>query len=244
MCKSTAQGGQRCASHTRDPYTRAFHHIAQRHDIDFQDLKTLEATALDYAGTSEGQVQIAKDLAETPFSLGVVHATLKSALRLGNIRIQSTQEGNALFASLARATNPKPVQPKLESTKVELSWDEVIEQVPAYANDEGIYYATIVLAHATNENPEPDGEGELLFTLQEIPLDQISQPLLVGQDNPRVAEAMNGYSNKTKVPPVILVHRCETYYIADGNHRISGAKYSGKTTIMAFVAESPLTILF
>jgi uncharacterized ParB-like nuclease family protein len=233
MCKSVAQGGQRCANHTRGPYLAAFHHIARRYDIDFQDLKNLEATALDYAGTPEGQIQIAKDIAETPFSLGVVQATLKSALRQGNIRIQSTKEGNALFASLARSSQLK--------AKTELSWDEVADQVPVYADDDGIHHAAIFLAYASEENLEPNGEAELVFALREIPLEQISQPRLVGQENPRVSEAIRGYTEKADVPPVVLIHRSGVYHLADGNHRLSAAKHAGKNTIMAFVAESPIT---
>jgi hypothetical protein len=89
MCKSSAEGGKRCAGHTEAPYRQAFAQFESGQSYSVADLDKLKKVAIAYAGTKQGQRAIAADAmgyedAEYPEQIAVL-VTLQVALHQGQI---------------------------------------------------------------------------------------------------------------------------------------------------------------
>lgn len=89
MCKSSAEGGKRCAGHTGAPYREAFSKFKYGQSYPVADLNKLKEMATAYAGTKPGQRAIAADAmgyedADDPAQIAVL-VTLEEALRQGQV---------------------------------------------------------------------------------------------------------------------------------------------------------------
>lgn len=94
MCKSLAEGGQRCAAHTRPVYERSVTALVEAGDSPTLDmLETLEAAATEYASTSEGMERVTLDLARTEaHGKWDYAALLRAALTKGRLRAEANRE--------------------------------------------------------------------------------------------------------------------------------------------------------
>lgn len=92
MCKSIAEGGQRCAAHTRPAYEAAVRQLVAG-PVDVAALEALERAAADYASTGEGQTRLAEAVAKTE-SIGRWDeaAVLRAALAKGRLHAEAARE--------------------------------------------------------------------------------------------------------------------------------------------------------
>jgi len=119
--------------------------------------------------------------------------------------------------------------------KKRLDWDDVVKKVPAYADDDGIHWATGQLLHPDQEEPDTTS---ITYGEQNVPLSKIKIYHHVDLNNPRVRHAIRGYQSGADVPPVVLAKVApHEYHIADGHHRVSAAIHLGLTHVKAFVGK-------
>jgi GNAT superfamily N-acetyltransferase len=97
MCKSQAEGGQRCAAHTRGPYQRA-----TMSDPNWDDV------ARNYASTPEGSTAL-QHAADEAARTGNVEA--EARLRTALTRGRSLRDTNTTLARLHKTTDPTDTAP-------------------------------------------------------------------------------------------------------------------------------------
>lgn len=116
---------------------------------------------------------------------------------------------------------------------VELTWGQVKEKYPAYAE--------FGMDHAVNEFND-DGTGEmttsdLRFTEETVDLRDVRFQRY-GPDDDRVSSLREGYTAGQGVPPVLLVERNGELFTVDGHHRLSTQEAQGQTEVRAVIAHS------
>lgn len=117
-----------------------------------------------------------------------------------------------------------------------LSWQDITEKHPDYAEDEGIHWASHVLA--TGDEEVFADEYEPVYKKTMVPVKSIANTLKFDPTNSRMSRALQGYRSGADIPPVVLVHKDGIHEISDGNHRVAAARHLGLTHIPAYVADA------
>ena len=118
-----------------------------------------------------------------------------------------------------------------------LSWSDISAKHPDYARDEGIHWASTVLA--TGDEDAHIDDVAPVYRQKSVPLSSIRDSgTRFDTRNSRMTSALEGYRSKANMPPVVLVHKDGEHEVADGHHRVTAARHLGLSHIPAYVANA------
>lgn len=139
--------------------------------------------------------------------------------------------GDHCFTIYLMPRNNADFQPKL-------SWNDIADKHPDMGKDEGIHWASAMLANNMDEEKAFALEDDPVYVHTNVPINSINIYQKFDHNNPRMARAKEGLTSGVGMPPVVLVKNGSTHEIADGHHRIAAAQHLGLKSIPAYVANA------
>lgn len=149
MCKSVAEGGQRCATHLRPVYLKAIAPALQKPSLDLGEQVRLASSAVAYATTVSGIKGIEEDILK--FALAGKHEVvevLKFSLEEGKVQRHETQKLEAIILN-TQSGQQFAVYLMTTATEMGLPLRTAYEQVMSIANE----YVSNFLAESKSSDP-------------------------------------------------------------------------------------------
>jgi hypothetical protein len=141
MCQSAADGGKRCAPHTREAYQQAFRAVL-KYSRKPRDVEALSKVAVEYAMSDQGYRAISRDLEKFEERLELA-GTLRSALKKADVFKEAKTDADALIRK-AKGFVPAATKGSVDGTPPEpISWS--VEN-PIWPNKETTTHAIKGLA--------------------------------------------------------------------------------------------------
>lgn len=149
MCKSVAEGGQRCATHLRPAYLKAIAPALQKPNLDLGEQVRLASSAVAYATTVSGIRGIEEDILK--FALAGKHdvaEVLKFSLEEGEVQRHETQKLEAIILN-TQSGQQFAVYLMGTATAMGLPLRTAYEQVMSIANE----YVSNFLTESKSSDP-------------------------------------------------------------------------------------------
>lgn len=156
MCKSLAEGGMRCAAHTRPAYVRALAQVAANPASDTDSLEAFGHAARAYAATPTGYKAVLKEVEERTNAGQIELATLlEISARNGEMDYRASKDATRIIEQEQRRAEALNWARSVPDSP--LAWDEYRKLVMQDLNVDANTFDALVMAEQSRLAAQPLG---------------------------------------------------------------------------------------